>query len=128
LNQSQGQLRYQDLLNKMQQQQAAAQFAPQLAQQDYYDLGMLGQVGSQREAAMQDNINADIDRYNQLQNAPINELALYQQLIGGNLGGTTKGTQPVNTGNQTAGLVGGLGQIAASLPWAQWFGGAGSAA
>lgn len=117
LNQSQGQIRYQDLLNKMNQQQAAAQFAPQLAREDYFDLGQLQQVGQQREAAGQDQINADINRYNALQNAPINELALYQQLIGGNLGGTTTATQPVQKGNSALGLLGGLGQVAASIPW-----------
>jgi hypothetical protein len=117
LNQSQGQLRYQDFARKAQEQQAAAQFAPQLAREDYFDLGQLQQVGGQREAAMQDQINADINRYNSLQNAPINELALYQQLIGGNLGGTTTATQPKQQGNQALGILGGLGQVAASVPW-----------
>jgi hypothetical protein len=116
LNQSQGQLRYQDFARKAQEQQAAAQFAPQLAREDYFDLGQLQQVGSQREGAMQDQINADINRFNQLQNAPINELALYQQLIGGNLGGTTTATQPVqNQGNPALGILGGIGQ--AALPF-----------
>jgi hypothetical protein len=123
LGASEGALRYTDFARKAQEQQAASQFAPQLAREDYFDLGQLGQVGSQREAAMQDQINADINRYNALQNAPINELALYQQLIGGNLGGKTSATQPVNNGNATAGIVGGLGQVAASLPWQSWFGG-----
>jgi hypothetical protein len=117
LNQSQGQLRYQDFARKAAEQQAAAQFAPQLAREDYFDLGQLQQVGGQREAAMQDQINADINRYNALQNAPINELALYQQLIGGNLGGTTTATQPKQQGNQALGILGGLGQVAASVPW-----------
>jgi hypothetical protein len=117
LNQSQGQLRYQDFARKAQEQAAAAQFAPQLAREDYFDLGQLQQVGGQREAAMQDQINADINRYNSLQNAPINELALYQQLIGGNLGGTTTATQPKQQGNSALGILGGLGQVAASVPW-----------
>jgi hypothetical protein len=126
LGASEGALRYTDFARKAQEQQAASQFAPQLAREDYYDLGQLGQVGSQREAAMQDQINADINRYNALQNAPINELALYQKLIGGNLGAQTTATQPNQNAwgaNQTAGLIGGLGQAAASLPWASWFGG-----
>jgi hypothetical protein len=116
LGSSQGQLRYQDFARKAQEQQAASQFAPQLAREDYFDLGQLQQVGSQREGAMQDQINADINRYNAVQNAPINELALYQQLIGGNLGGTTTATQPVqNQGSPVAGILGGLGQ--AALPF-----------
>lgn len=115
LGQSQGQLRYQDLLRKAGEQQSAAQFAPQLAREDYYDLGQLGQVGQQREAHMQDLINSDINRYNTLQQAPINELSLYQSLIGGNLGATTTGTQPVQQGNPALSVLGGLGQ--AALPW-----------
>ena len=113
---SEGQLRYQDLLRKAQEQQAAAQFAPTLAQQDYYDLAQLGQVGNQREAYMQDLINADINRYNLLQQAPINELSLYQQLIGGNLGSTTTGTQPKqatpSTGSQLLQTLASLGSAA----------------
>ncbi len=119
LNQSQGQIRYQDYARKAAEQQAAAQFAPQLAREDYFDLGQLQQVGGQREAAAQDQINADINRYNSLQNAPINELALYQHLIGGNLGATTTATQPVNNGNPLLSVLGGLGQAAASVPWWQ---------
>jgi hypothetical protein len=127
LNQSQGQLRYQDFARKAQEQQAAAQFAPQLAREDYFDLNQLQQVGGQREAAGQDLINADINRFNALQNAPINELALYQKLIGGNLGANTTATQPNQNAwgaNQTVGLIGGLGQAAASVPWWEMFGGA----
>jgi hypothetical protein len=128
LNQSQGQLRYQDFARKAQEQQAAAQFAPQLAREDYFDLNQLQQVGGQREAAGQDLINADINRYNALQNAPINELALYQKLIGGNLGANTTATQPVQNGNATASIVGGLGQVASQVPWWQMFqSGAGAA-
>jgi hypothetical protein len=51
---------------------AAAQFAPQLAQQDYFDAQQLAQVGGQREAHLQDLINAEIQRYNAMQQAPIN--------------------------------------------------------
>jgi hypothetical protein len=125
LGSSEGQLRYQDFARKAAEQAQAAQFAPTLAREDYFDLGQLGQVGSQREAQMQDLINADIQRYNALQQAPINELALYKDLISGNLGGTTTGTQPVQQqGNPALGLLGGIGQIATGLPWASWFGGA----
>lgn len=73
---------------------AAAQFAPQLAQQDYFDAQQLAQVGGQRQAYLQDLINAEIQRYNAIQQAPINELALYQNFIGGNIGGTQTTTQP----------------------------------
>ena len=74
---------------------SASQLAPQLAQQDYFDAQQLAQVGSQRQAHLQDLINAEIQRYNAIQQAPINELALYQNLIGGNIGGTQTTTEPV---------------------------------
>jgi hypothetical protein len=73
----------------------AAQLAPQVAQQDYLDAQQLAQVGSQRAAHLQDLINAEIQRYNAIQQGPINELALYQNFIGGNIGGTRTSTQPV---------------------------------
>jgi len=92
---------------------AAAQFAPQLAQQDYFDAQQLAQVGGQREAHLQDLINAEIQRYNALQQAPANELALYQNFIGGNIGGTQTTTQPVqsrdaNPWDVGAGIIGSL--------------------
>lgn len=85
---------------------AAAQIAPQLAQQDYFDAQQLAQVGDRREAHLQDLINAEIQRYNALQQAPINELALYQNLIGGNLGGSQTMTQPVQRNNANPWQVG----------------------
>jgi hypothetical protein len=101
---------YQAERNRM---DAAAQFAPQLAQQDYFDAQQLAQVGGQREAHLQDLINAEIQRYNALQQAPVNELALYQNFIGGNLGGTQTGTQPIQTSRANpwevgAGIIGSL--------------------
>lgn len=80
------------IFNRMDQ---AAQFAPQLAQADYYDAQQLGNVGSQRQAYAQDLINADINRFNFQQQSPANAISLYQQLVGGNYGGTSQTTQPV---------------------------------
>jgi hypothetical protein len=76
---------------------SAAQLAPQLAQQDYFDAQQLAQVGQQRQAQLQNLINAEIQRYNAIQQAPINELALYQNFIGGNIGGTKTTTTPMQT-------------------------------
>ena len=54
-----------------------------------------------------------LQRYNALQQAPVNELALYQNFIGGNLGGTQTGTQPIQTSRTNplevgAGIIGSL--------------------
>jgi hypothetical protein len=92
---------------------AAAQLAPQLAQQDYFDAQQLAQVGSQRQAHLQDLINAEIQRYNAIQQAPINELALYQNFIGGDIGGSRTTTQPMPTSSAEpwqvgAGIIGSL--------------------
>ena len=93
---------------------AAAQLAPQLAQQDYFDAQQLAQVGQQRQGYLQDLINAEIQRYNAIQQAPINELALYQNFIGGNIGGNRTTTQPVPTSNEAepwqvgAGIIGSI--------------------
>jgi hypothetical protein len=92
---------------------AAMQFAPQLAQQEYFDAQQLAQVGAQREANLQNLINAEIERYNATQQAPINELALYQNFIGGDIGGTQVGTQPVQVNKPNpwqigAGVIGSL--------------------
>ena len=86
---------YQDYARERQLMDEAARFAPTLAQQDYTDADRLQSVGAQREAYGQDLINEAINRFNFEQNAPANEIALAQQLAGGNLGGTTYSTQPV---------------------------------
>jgi hypothetical protein len=94
---------------------AAAQLAPQLAQQDYFDAQQLAQVGQQRQGHLQDLINAEIQRYNAIQQAPINELALYQNFIGGNIGGDRTTTQPVPSGNNANPWLVGAGVIGSIL-------------
>jgi len=73
----------------------AAQMAPQLAQQDYFDAQQLANVGSARQAHAQDQISAEIARYNALQSAPADAIARYQALVGGGYGTNTQGTQPI---------------------------------
>lgn len=91
----------------------ATQLVPQLAQQDYFDALQLAQVGQQRQGHLQDLINAEIQRYNAIQQAPINELALYQNFIGGNIGGNKTTQQPIQR-NETepwqvgAGVIGSI--------------------
>lgn len=90
-----GGLRYQNYQNERGIQDSAARFAPQLAQQDYFDLQQLQGVGQQRQGHLQDQINEEINRFNFDQNAPANSIALYQSLLGGQMGGTTTATAPV---------------------------------
>lgn len=86
------------IFNQMSQ---AAQMAPGLAQARYIDPQMLAGVGAQRQGQAQNEINSAIDRFNFQQNAPANAIGLYQQLGGGNYGGTSYGTSPVQ--NQSSG-------------------------
>lgn len=106
---------YQDYANKMALQSQMAQFAPQLAQQDYFDANQLLGIGQQQQAQLQDQINAEMERYYASQGAKANELGLYQNLISGNYGGSTQTTSPVQTQQGVnpwltgAGILGSLG-------------------
>ena len=72
-------------------------FAPQLAQQDYFDVAKLAEVGGAREDLQQQLIDEAVARHNFAQTEPWQRLALYNQLIQGNYGGqssTTTTTMP----------------------------------
>jgi hypothetical protein len=73
---------------------AAAQ-APGLQAAMYQPAAALGQVGDQRQAEAQNQINEAIKAYNYGQTAPINAINSYMQALSGNWGGTQVGTQPV---------------------------------
>lgn len=105
-------LEYQDYSNKMALQAQMAQFAPQLAQQDYFDANQLLGVGQQQQAQLQDQINAEMERYYATQGAKANELGLYQSLISGNYGGTTSTTGPVQKSGGTNPWLTGIGALA----------------
>lgn len=62
-------------------------FAPQLAQQDYFDAAKLAEVGGVREDLQQQLIDAAVARHGFAQTEPWQRLALYNQLIQGNYGG-----------------------------------------
>jgi hypothetical protein len=97
LGSGEGQLRYQDYQNKLGQSQAAAQFAPTLNREGYFDAQQLAGVGQQRQGALQDQINAEINRFNALQSGRANELGLLSSLIGGGGPGTSSTTSPVQS-------------------------------
>ena len=61
----------------------AAQMAPQMAAADYADIGILGQVGAQRQAMGQKGIEEAMQRYSFEQTSPYENLARYQNLIAG---------------------------------------------
>lgn len=93
--------------------QQAAQFAPGLAREDYFDLGQLGQVGAQREGLAGRELSEDIDRWNFSQYEPRDRLSTYMALIkGGVPGGQTTQAQPYfnnPAGNILGGAAAGAG-------------------
>lgn len=91
--------------NERNNQLRAALLAPAAANQDYTDLGMLGQVGAQQQQQSQDVINADVNKYNYNTQAPLNSLANYMNMIKGSYGGSQTTTQPYYKND--VGLAGG---------------------
>lgn len=88
-------------------QQRAQLFAPQLANQDYYDIAKLGEVGAARESATQQGIDEDVNRFNFQNQAPWQQLQQYMGLIQGNYGGSTTGTTVGPRKSVGTGLLGG---------------------
>jgi len=112
-------LHYQDYANQQGRMDAMAQFAPQLAGQDYIDTAALAGVGQDRQGQAQNLINADISRWDFGQNQPYNKLAQYSGLLQGLPGGSTTSTQPGPSAFQQ-GLGGLLGLGGLGLGYPGW--------
>ena len=80
--------------------------APQLAQADYQDIGMLQQVGQQREGLQEAAIADAMNRYQYQQMLPYEKLRGYQAATGGSYGQTREMTQPLRR-NLASGVLGG---------------------
>ena len=89
------------------QQIVAGQASQQLANQAYTDAAALGEAGAALDDYSQQQINADIDRYNYEQNQALMALQNYNNLIQGTYGGTTTTTGQQNTSGSTLGNVAG---------------------
>lgn len=116
-------------------------FAPQMANQDYFDASQLANVGSAYEQQAGNYLNDAVSRYNFSQNQPYNRL---QQFFGianptAGQGGTTQSTstQPSNSnplsnilgiGSSIAGIGNSLGLFGSAAAAAPAFGSAGWAA
>jgi len=89
-------------------QLGAAAAAPGMAELDYLDAMRLAGVGAAREGQSQSELEADINRFNYMQNAPLTNLANYMSLIqGGTIGGQT--VSPVYRSQIGSALAGALG-------------------
>lgn len=79
-----GNLAYQNYEAERQRQQQATGLAPQMAATDYQDIQNLLQAGQIREGYTGQQLGADIQRFNFLQNQPQQNLQNYMSLVYGN--------------------------------------------
>ena len=110
-------------------QMKAAALAPAFAQQDYFDIGQLANVGAQRQDMSQRLIDEQVARHEFQQNQPAQRLQQYANILQGSGMGQGYGTTSTPYyQNKTAGALGGalagagLGQALlpaamASGPW-----------
>lgn len=98
-------------------------FAPQLAQQDYFDAARLAEVGGVREDFAQQAINDAMARHSFQQSEPWQRLALYNQLIQGNYGGQTTSTT-TNMPRRSLGtdLLGNIASTGLGMLFGPWAG------
>ena len=79
-----GQLAYQNYEAERQRQQQATGLAPQMAATDYQDIQQLLNAGQLREGYQGQQLGADVQRFNFLQNQPQQNLQNYMSLVYGN--------------------------------------------
>lgn len=97
-------------------QTSAAGMLPTLANEDWANISRIAAIGEQRQGRRQDEINADIARWNYNENLPLSKLNAFASILQGTagLGGmsssTTGMTQPSN--RLSSMLGGGLGGYA----------------
>lgn len=103
------QMAYQNYGDERQNQIRGMLFAPELAQQDYRDIAMLGQAGAGYDQYNQSLIDADIQKYNYQQNKDWNFLNDYIGLLNGATGSSSTTTQPVQSGGIGGAATGALG-------------------
>jgi hypothetical protein len=105
-----GQLAYQNYEAERQRQQAATMAAPQMAGADYQDIQAMLQAGQAREGYTGAQQQADITKFNFLQNQPQQNLQNYLSLVYGNPLGrvassTTSGAADTSTLQNVLGLA-----------------------
>ena len=105
-----GQLAYQNYEAERQRQQQAIGAAPQLAMADYQDINQLLQAGQLREGYTGQQLGADIQRFNFLQNQPQQNLQNYMSLVYGSPLGrvgqsTTSGAADTSTLQNILGIA-----------------------
>jgi hypothetical protein len=111
-----GQLAYQNYEQERARQQAAIGAAPALANADYQDINQLLQAGQLREGYQGQQLGADIQRFNFLQNQPQQNLQNYLSLVYGSpLGRVGSTTQSGSADTSTLQKVLGTAATAAGV-------------
>jgi hypothetical protein len=105
-----GQLAYQNYADERNRQQQATMAAPAMSQADYQDIQNMLQAGQIREGYTGQQQQADIAKFNFLQNQPQQNLQNYLSLVYGNPLGrvgeqTTSGSQDTSTLQNVLGLA-----------------------
>lgn len=107
LSNTAGQLAYQNYADERARQQAASLAAPAMAQADYQDIQNMLAAGQAQEGYTGAQQQADIARFNFLQNAPQQNLANYMNAVYGNpLTGQTTSTQSGSNASTLQNLLG----------------------
>jgi hypothetical protein len=111
-----GTLAYQNYADERQRQQQAIGMSPQMAGADYQDINQLLQAGQIREGYQGQQIGADMQKFNFLQNQPQQNLQNYLSLVYGNpLGKVGQSTQTGYADTSTLQNVLGLAAVGGGL-------------
>jgi hypothetical protein len=110
-------LAFQDFQRERQNQLAAAEFAPQLAQIDFQNIAALRDVGIQREGQLGAEVQDELNRFNFAEQEPRQRIAEVLALIGGGqFGNQSQQTRPTfSSGSGAINNIAGLASIAKSL-------------
>lgn len=109
-----GAMSYQNYGDERQRMLQAGTLAPTYAANDYNDIAQLAQVGQTREAQAGANLQDDINRYYQQQQAPKDALAQYMSMVaGGSFGGQSTQQSPIYS--NPVGNALGMGATAAGI-------------
>ena len=97
--------------------QDAANLAPELAREDYFDIAQLANVGAMREGKAGEQLSDQMARWNFGQNEPANRIGQFMSLVQGNYGGTETTTGSQSSDPLSTILGAGLGAAGAAGPF-----------
>lgn len=118
---------FQNYENERGRQMSTMQMAPQMAMSDYNDIGMLGQIGAQREGQAQRVLGDDFNRFTYGQQLPDSMLDDYIRRVQGGYGSTSTTQQPYYSNGLATGIGGAMSGASTGYmiggPWGAAVGG-----